>query len=103
MNISRLMIEEPLFPLNPSCISREGFIFADDAMAGNDDSNRISMVRTTDSSYCLRVFYHDCLFEIVSGFTIGNHSKCLPGFLLEICSVNLEWNGENFPSSCEIF
>lgn len=71
-------------------------------MAGNDDGNWISMIRSTDSSYGFRISDHSCLFEIVSGFTIGNHLKCLPGFLLKIRSMEFQRNRKDFPSSCEI-
>ena len=96
------MFQEPFFSLNPSCISCEGFIFSDDAMTGDDDNNRIPMVRSTDSSHGFRMVYHGCLFEIVSSFSVRDSLQRFPWFFLEISSIEFERNRESLPSSYEI-
>ena len=47
-------------------------------MTGDDDDDRILVIGSTDSTYCLGITSEDRLFLVTASFTIWDFLECLP-------------------------
>ncbi len=101
--LSLFVRKEPFFPIQATAVSDEFSWFSDHSMTGNDDDDRILMIRSSDRSDGFRISDHGGLFEIVSCFSERNLWECIPGVFLELGSDWLQWNLEILSFSFEVF
>ena len=97
------MFEKPDFSFESATISDEFATLSDDTMTGDDDDKRIVMIGSSDSTNCLGRSDFYGLFHITPSFWVGDWLESLPGFHLELSSIEFDGNREYFPLSGKVF
>lgn len=94
--------EEPYFPFHTSSIPDERSICSDDTVTGDDDDDRVFVIRSTDSTYRFRISCEDCLFFVAPCLTIGDALESFPCLFLEHGSLGSKGDIKCFSFSLKI-
>src|SRR3984957_7839759 len=79
-------IEQPLLPIQPPRVAAQRAIFADHAMAWDDDAERIFPIRAACGAHGPGRSDPSRQFRIADGLAERNLRQLRPHFLLEFCS-----------------
>lgn len=89
------MLEEPGFAVESAAISGEGTIGADDAVAGDHDSDGIGTVGEADCSYRSGLADFSCELQVGNCGAAGDGSQGAPDFALEGSAGGFDWQRAN--------
>ena len=92
--VFRLDIQEALFFVQSSSVTDHVPVGADDAMAGDDDGDRVFVIREANSS--IRIWISDLFgnISIGSGFTVGYVLESFPHADLKGSSLQCQRDGK---------
>ena len=89
--------------MDAAAVAGQCTVFADDAVAGDEDSDGIGTVGSSDGAHSGRMadVGRQCL--IVRGRAVGDGAQCRPDALPEIAADGVQGDGEIAPCTGEVF